>query len=423
VVGLAAEELRRVLGGETDADGLLRRLLGLARATAESVIEQAQATGRSAADLLASGAEAVAAGEAWPVIESVADPLEAAERGELAGTRCRLLPWTPAHVPDGLRALAADDAAATAGWYFEALHVQSVLEARAAARLALLRSELARTARARAAVSEDLAEFADPERHRIFGEALLAGLRVARRAGDHVLVPDPYAPAGGGLLSVPVPAGRSLQDGAAEQFRLHRRARRGLEAAERRAGALESRRVRIEALVADYGSSAAGASRLDELERRMRDLGLAVGLERARGTRPLRGAAAGVSRAAGIRLLHASDGSEILAGRGGRENDRLTFKLAGPDDFWFHAQGVAGAHVVVRNPTRAASPPHRLCAEAAAVAAWYSDARLEPQADVLWTRRKYVRRKKGSPPGTVTIKRSSTVRVRPGLPREGAEEC
>jgi predicted ribosome quality control (RQC) complex YloA/Tae2 family protein len=63
-----------------------------------------------------------------------------------------------------------------------------------------------------------------------------------------------------------------------------------------------------------------------------------------------------------------------------------------------------------------------LCEEAAAVAAWYSDARGETQADVVWTRRKYVRRKKGAPPGTVTVKRSDTVRVRPGLPGPVAEE-
>ncbi len=36
----------------------------------------------------------------------------------------------------------------------------------------------------------------------------------------------------------------------------------------------------------------------------------------------------------------------ILAGRSGRSNEELTFKIAQPEEMWFHAKGSAGAHVV-----------------------------------------------------------------------------
>ena len=107
----------------------------------------------------------------------------------------------------------------------------------------------------------------------------------------------------------------------------------------------------------------------------------------------------------------------VSAARLLRENHRLTFKLASPEDFWFHAQGVPGAHVVVRTERREPRLPARTLEEAASIAAWYSDAREQSWADVQWTRRKYVRRPRGAAPGTVVLKKFETLRVRPVLPR------
>jgi predicted ribosome quality control (RQC) complex YloA/Tae2 family protein len=105
-----------------------------------------------------------------------------------------------------------------------------------------------------------------------------------------------------------------------------------------------------------------------------------------------------------------------MVGKSGRDNHRLTFKLAHPEDFWLHALGVPGAHVVVRNPRRQTHPSPATLSEAAEAAAWFSEAREQPQVDVQWTRRKYVRKIRGASPGTVRVKRSETVRVRPRRP-------
>jgi predicted ribosome quality control (RQC) complex YloA/Tae2 family protein len=110
------------------------------------------------------------------------------------------------------------------------------------------------------------------------------------------------------------------------------------------------------------------------------------------------------------------DGATVLVGKSGRDNHRLTFRIAAPEDFWFHALGVPGAHVIVRNPRRAPRPPQATLEEAAAAAAYYSQARDQPAVDVQWTRRKFVRKLRGAPAGTVSVKRSMTVRVRPRRP-------
>jgi predicted ribosome quality control (RQC) complex YloA/Tae2 family protein len=98
----------------------------------------------------------------------------------------------------------------------------------------------------------------------------------------------------------------------------------------------------------------------------------------------------------------------------------MTFKLAAPEDVWLHAADVSGAHVVIRNPERAADIPESTLREAARAAAWFSDGRSSTFVDVHWARRKHVRRAAGGTPGRVTLKRFQTLRVR-AEPPPGAD--
>ena len=151
----------------------------------------------------------------------------------------------------------------------------------------------------------------------------------------------------------------------------------------------------------------------EDLFESMKRLGLPVDLLPA--TRAGREAARReVPRVEGVRVYYASTGEMILAGKGAKENHRLTFKLAAPHDFWLHAQGVTGAHVVLRNDNRERRPPGVALAEAAAIAAFHSEASGERLVDVQWTWRKNVRKPRGAALGTVVVKRFKTIRVRPG---------
>ncbi len=246
------------------------------------------------------------------------------------------------------------------------------------------------------------------------GEALLAGLHAARRVGTVVIVPDPYAAEG--EIEIPAPPDKPLTAIADDLFRRHRRAQRGVVAARNRLASLETKRTRLEALVPDQEAARDDAG-ADALEASMRALGLPVGLVRP--TRVAREAArTAAPRLAGVRIATSVEGWTILIGRTGKDNDRLTFKIAGADDFWLHAAGTAGAHVVIRNPDRAGSPPPATLAEAAAFAVWFSDAREQGAADVHWTKRKNVHRVRGAASGKVVLKRFDTVRARAKAPQE-----
>jgi predicted ribosome quality control (RQC) complex YloA/Tae2 family protein len=107
------------------------------------------------------------------------------------------------------------------------------------------------------------------------------------------------------------------------------------------------------------------------------------------------------------------DGYEILVGRGDEENDTLTFEVAAPEDFWLHvAGGVAGSHIVVRNPEKLDRLPPDVLAHAAALAARYSKARGRARVEVHVCRVADVHKRRGAPAGEVELRRWEPIRVR-----------
>jgi len=403
---------RRAAEGEAACESLRRGVFGVGPEGAHLLVEEGRRDGLSVGRLLFTRLDELRRGLLAPVVLAPEDPADPARHGALDPKTPRLLPWPPARIPEGLRIFVGDDAAATAGLYHDPLERSVRLRERVRALRSILAREIERGSAAARRVAADLAAFDDPERFRHWGEALLAGIGRARVVGSGAVVPDPYDTEQREIV-VPIEPGRSLQHCAQGYFRRHRRALRGAQRARRRGIELAERGERLRRLL--ERTEVPGGPDLERLERRMREEGIPVGLEPP--TRAGRAAAlARRPRREGVRLLTSSDGWTILVGRSGRNNHRLTFDLAGPEDFWLHAQGCPGAHVVLRNATRSTRPPVSTLREAAAAAAWFSDARNQGRVDVQWTRRKYVRHPRGAAPGTVVLKRFETVRVRPGLP-------
>lgn len=117
------------------------------------------------------------------------------------------------------------------------------------------------------------------------------------------------------------------------------------------------------------------------------------------------------SRGAGWRTFE-KDGWQILVGKGASDNDRLTTREADPRDFWLHASGYAGSHVVVRNPENASALPAPVLETAAQLAVWHSKARdARGKVEVHHCRAGDVRKPRGFPPGKVQLQRWEAVRV------------
>ncbi len=102
----------------------------------------------------------------------------------------------------------------------------------------------------------------------------------------------------------------------------------------------------------------------------------------------------------------------VYVGRSPRGNADLTFRLARPDDLWFHARATPGAHVVLRLDTP--RPPTQTELErAASLAAYHSKGRAAEKLAVDYTERKFVRRRQNAPPGLVWYTNARTILVAP----------
>lgn len=294
--------------------------------------------------------------------------------------------------------------------YYGPLASGVALRAHRDALMAVARREATRARGIVVKVSRELEAMQGADRYRVFGEALLAGLTRAARRGDTVIVPDPYG-AEGDTISIPIDPAATLPTNAERFFRKHRKAERGRAVAARRRSEQQNRSQVFEALAERIGA-VSGEDGLVSAEEDLRRSGVAVGLERRRP----KGPSAPPPVEAGVRLYRSSEGHEILVGKQAEENDRLTFKIASPEDFWLHASGASGAHVVVRNPHGQTHLPAPTLREAAELAAFFSRAKGEGRVDVIVTRRKYVRRVRGAPRGTVTVKKHETIVVAPRNP-------
>ena len=111
-----------------------------------------------------------------------------------------------------------------------------------------------------------------------------------------------------------------------------------------------------------------------------------------------------------FRRFTSTDGLPIYVGRNARENDELTFGLAKSDDLWLHARGTPGSHVIVRL-SKGTDPPPETIRDAATLALLYSDLKKSGKGDVVYTRRKWVKKAKGQAPGAVVVTQEKSLHV------------
>jgi predicted ribosome quality control (RQC) complex YloA/Tae2 family protein len=123
-----------------------------------------------------------------------------------------------------------------------------------------------------------------------------------------------------------------------------------------------------------------------------------------------------------FRTFTVSGGFQVWVGKNSENNDLLTLKYARPNDLWFHARGSSGSHVVLRAGTGKGEPSRRALEEAAGIAAFYSKMKTARNVPVAMTERKYVRKPRGAPAGTVTIEREKLFFVNPKLPGDADQE-
>ena len=120
-----------------------------------------------------------------------------------------------------------------------------------------------------------------------------------------------------------------------------------------------------------------------------------------------------------FKIFTVDGGFTVYAGKSSENNDLLTVKFARPNDLWFHSRGSSGSHVVLKVGSGIGKPSKKAIQQAAAIAAYYSKMKNAKTVPIAITEKKYVRKPKGAPAGTVVIEREKVIFVEPGLPEQG----
>lgn len=94
-----------------------------------------------------------------------------------------------------------------------------------------------------------------------------------------------------------------------------------------------------------------------------------------------------------------SDGFHIYVGKNNYQNEDLTFKLATGNDWWFHAKGIPGSHVIVKAEGK--ELPDRVFEEAGSLAAYYSKGRENDKVEIDYIQKKFLKKVPGAAPGFV----------------------
>lgn len=282
--------------------------------------------------------------------------------------------------------------------------------------LAQARSRVRRSERALAAVERDWVEAQRAPALRAKGEALAAYHTQVPRRASRVELPDPADSSR--RLTIELDPRLATHQNANDYFRRAAKLERALMAIPAR------RKLLIDEVVKTR-------AHLESLERGERPPGAtppAAGggtLSPARPARSTLGPRPARQEDIPARLqprrYRTQEGWEVWIGKTNEGNDYLTHRLARPEDYWFHVQGSPGSHVVLRRGKAKDEPSRDTLREVAAWAAFYSKQRSSGTVPVMVTRKKYVRKPRGSKPGLAEVLRDEkTLFVRPAEPGEEA---
>ena len=109
-----------------------------------------------------------------------------------------------------------------------------------------------------------------------------------------------------------------------------------------------------------------------------------------------------------------SDGFHIYVGKNNYQNEELTFKLASGNDWWFHAKGIPGSHVIVK--TEGKELPDRVFEEAGSLAAYYSRGRGQDKVEIDYIQKKNLKKVPGAAPGFVVYHTNYSLVAAPEIP-------
>jgi len=278
-----------------------------------------------------------------------------------------------------------------------------IFQAKANAAQSKLKKEIAKREKLEKNLRKDLANHGDADSWKKLGDLLLANLATAKRDGDKIFVSD-FFDENVPTIEIEIGKNLSITEAAEKFFKRYTKARNAKTEIKQRLTILESeisglkhQKRRLDDAVTEKDEDVL-AEFFDEKPEKSRTKTKEKATENFKGARSYK----------------SSDGFEILVGKGAKDNDFLTFRVAKSLDLWLHAADYPGSHVVVKNPNRQEIPTNTL-REAAQIAAFFSQAKTQTKVAVHYTQKKFVNKPKGSGAGLVSLASFKTILVEPKM--------
>lgn len=232
---------------------------------------------------------------------------------------------------------------------------------------------------------------------RIAGEAIYTYLSEIPERAETFVTPE-------GLV-VDLDPTSSAKASAAAYFKRFKKARSGLPQIAKRIATLEGNRIFWEDLL--WQLERAQSALVDDLTTVCDEIADAIGFRKHAPKRKPS------SKKPSTRSVELPGGAVAHVGKSPKDNERVTFSVAGPNDLWFHARGVPGAHVVLKLRDAGERATDEQIVAAAELAAGQSAAAQAGKVDVDYTARKHVRKQGGGRVGLVWYTDYKTVLVQP----------
>lgn len=254
-------------------------------------------------------------------------------------------------------------------------------------------------------LGEDLIKAENSDKYRLYGELLTANIHMVKPGAETVTVTNYYD---GTQMDIPLDPKYPAAKNAQRYFKKYGKAKT----------ALKEKQIQIEETDRDieYLESVTAflenVETLDEIDS-IRDELVESGFLKKRKT-------VGIKKKPKIKphRYETGDGFRVLAGHNNKENDQLTFKMAGPKDYWFHTKDIHGSHVILFTEGRELT--ETAIFDAAAIAAYHSKGRSSENVPVDYTLVKHVKKPAGAKPGMVIFTHNRTVYVTPKIPGQNS---
>ena len=237
---------------------------------------------------------------------------------------------------------------------------------------------------------------------RLYGDLITANLYRMER-GARSFTTENYYEESQPSVTIPLDPLLTPQQNAAKYYKRYNKAKSAEIHLREQIARAESERTYLESVLQEIALSET-EQEFQEIRRELQETGY---LRRGREKKePKRGFSP--------REYRTSAGLRVLVGRSNAQNDQLTLKKADKRDVWLHAQKIHGSHVILC--TDGGIADESSLAEAAALAAYFSQAREGENVPVDYTPVKYVKKPAGARPGFVIYETYKTLYVTPKAP-------